>query len=188
MATSEDSSFRQEHWVRWLETTCDYLFAEQDRPLAAAPTASRGARERFLYRARGKLLLLLKTRPPGELDALDELERTFTMQASFVARHPDVSRRLLGWLLEGSDSRISRRIDAVVGQQQARMCRIIDRARREGLVREEIEPQTAATLLVGMIQGLALRMTGDRSQREALLLAALEVFALFRIRVSAAAA
>ena len=55
-------------------------------------------------------------------------------------------------------------------------------------MREEIEPQTAATLLVGMIQGLALRMTGDRSQREALLLAALEVFALFRIRVSAAAA
>ena len=107
MATSEDSSFRQEHWVRWLETTCDYLFAEQDRPLAAAPTASRGARERFLYRARGKLLLLLKTRPPGELDALDELERTFTMQASFVARHPDVSRRLLGWLLEGSDRSVA---------------------------------------------------------------------------------
>lgn len=188
MATSEDGRFRREHWVRWLETTCDYLFDAQDRPQAAAPTASRGARERFLYRARGKLMLLLKNPPPGALDALGELERTFTLQASFVARRPDVSQRLLGWLLDGSDSRISRRIQAVVGQQQARMCRIIERAQRQGLVRQEIEPETAATLLVGMIQGLALRMTGDRRQREALLLAALEVFALFRTRVAAAAA
>lgn len=188
MATHEDGRFRQEHWERWLETTCDYLFAEQDRPVSTPPTASRGARERFLYRARGKLMLLLKNPPPGELDALDELERTFTLQASFVARHPDVSQRLLGWLVEGSDSRIRRRIRAVVGQQQARMCRIIEQAQRQGLVRQEIEPKTAATLLVGMIQGLALRMTGDRRQREALLLAALEVFALFRTRVSAAAA
>ncbi len=178
----------QEHWVRWLETTCDYLFAEQELPPAQPLAASRGARERFLYRARGKLMLLLKNRPAGELDALDELERTFTLQASFVARHPEVPQRLLGWLLEGGDSRIVRRIRSVVDQQQARMCRILERARRQGLVRPEIEPATAATLLVGMIQGLALRMTGDRLQREALLLAALQVFALFRASVSPAAA
>lgn len=190
METRDEASFDRQHLVRWLETSCDYLLGDPNAAAAAVRglPPGRGARERFLYRARGKLMFLLKGQAPRKLGPLEELERTFTLQANFVTRHPEAARQLIGWSLQAEPRRIGRRVHAVIGQQESRLCRIIEQARGQGLLRREVESGAAAKLLIGMIQGLALRVSGDRRQREELLGAVLEAFAGFLGRACTPAA
>ncbi|MFZ3175842.1 MAG: hypothetical protein WA146_13175, partial [Thiobacillus sp.] len=85
-----------------------------------------------------------------------------------------------GWLSQGSDIRIRRRIQMVIGHYETRLCRMIGQSKQQGLIRADIDPRTAAGIFIGMIQGLALRMNANLRQRELLLREAFEMFALYR--------
>lgn len=187
MNISDTNKLEHAHLEQWLETTRHYLFADLESLADAAEKAlleskldSHGAQGRFISRARGGLLRLLKCTAQHDQNPLQELERAFYFQVSFISRHPDVPKRLLGWLSQGSDTRIRRRIQMVIDHYESRLCRMIGRAKHQGLISTGIEPQTAASLFVGMIQGLALRMNAGLLQRELLLREAVEVFALYR--------
>lgn len=187
MNISDTNKFEQAYLEQWLETTRHYLFADLESLADAAEKAllepkldSHGAQGRFISRARGGLLRLLKCTAQHDQNPLQELERAFYFQVSFISRHPDVPKRLLGWLSQDSDTRIRRRIQMVIDHYESRLCRMIGRAKCQGLIRADIEPQTAASLFVGMIQGLAIRMNAGLLQRELLLREAVEVFALYR--------
>jgi len=193
MKTGDTGKFEHGHLKQWLETTRCYLFADQEQLVDAAGKAllesmpgSHGAQDRFISRARGQLLRLLQSTVRRDQNPLQELEQAFYFQVSFISRHPDVPKRLLGWLSQDGDSRIRRRIQLVIGHYESRLCRTIDRARRQGLVSADIEPHAAASLFVAMIQSLALRMNTDLRQRESLLREATHVFALYRAGVLAA--
>lgn len=187
MNMSDTNKFEHAHLEQWLETTRHYLFADQESLSDAAGKAlleprlgSHGAQDRFISRARGSLLRLLKRTAQHDQNPLQELELAFYFQVSFISRHPNVPKRLLGWLSQGSDTRIRRRIQMVIDHYESRLCRMIGRAKRQGFIRADIEPQTAASLFVGMIQGLTLRMNAGLLQRELLLREAVEAFALYR--------
>jgi hypothetical protein len=187
MNTDNMANFEAAHLEQWLETTRRYLFADRVSRTEAtgkAPLESRldshGAQDRFISRARGKLLCLLKRAAQHDHGPLQELERTFHFQASFVVQHPEVPQRLLGWLAQGSDTRIRRRIQMVIGHYESRLCRVIGQAQHHGLIRADIDPQTAARTFIGMIQSLARRMNGNPSQRELLLRDALADFARYK--------
>lgn len=172
---------------QWLKTTRRYLFAgAEDRADAAAkaPIAARldsqGARDRYLSRVRGSLLRRLSRMPNLDRNALQELEHAFRLQVAFIARHPDVPKRLLGWLSQGRGSRTGQRIRRVIGHYESRLSRIIAVAKQQGRVRSDVDPQAAAGIVVGMIQSLALRMTLNLRQRERLLHEAIQSFSLFR--------
>lgn len=57
---------------------------------------------------------------------------------------------------------------------------MIDQAKHQGLVRADIEPRTAASVLISMIQGVALKMDADFRQRELRLREAFEGFSMYR--------
>ncbi|GAO36228.1 hypothetical protein SCT_1630 [Sulfuricella sp. T08] len=190
MNTGNTDMFEQAYLEQWLKTTRHYLFADRENLVDATETAllesnleSHGAQDRFISRARGSLLRLLKRTARQDQNPLHELERAFYFQISFIARHPDIPKRLLGWLSHGGDGRIRRRIQVVINNYELRLCRIIDQAKHQGLIRADIEPHTAASFFVGIIQSLALRMNADLRQRERLLREAVEVFALYRAGV-----
>lgn len=187
MTIGDPRDFAHAYLEQWLETSRLYLFADQETPADApekefpvSEPGSSGARERFISRVRGKLLRLLRRTGQYDGNPLLELEHAFYFQVSFISRHPDVPRRLLGWLSQGGDNRLRRRIQMVIAHYESRLCRMIERARRQGLIRDDIEPQTAASLFVGMIQRLALGMNADPRRRELLLHEAVGVFALYR--------
>ncbi len=193
MNTGNTDKFEHAYLEQWLESTRHYLFADQESLSDAAGKAlleprlgSHGAQDRFISRARGSLLRLLKRTAQHDQNPLLELERAFYFQASFVSRHPDVPKRLLEWLSQGSDTRIRRRIQKVIGHYESRLCRMIAQAKRQGFIRADIDPYAAAGIFIGMIQSLALRLNVNLRQRELLLREAFENFSLYRAGMASA--
>lgn len=187
MQTDDTKGFDNAHLQAWWAATRHYLCADLEGLTDAArtgevwpswETASHGGRKRFIARARGRLLRSLGR---GEHDdPLRELERAFQRQIAFIAWHPEVPRRLLAWLRQDGDMRLRRRIQAVIGHYAARLARIIGRAKQLGLVRADIEPQSEAMRLVGLIQCLALGIDPDSPGRETLFKEATSAFAFFQ--------
>lgn len=190
MSSGDPGGFARAYLEQWMETSRLYLFSDletladaTEKTLSAPKLDSRGARERFISRVRGRLFRLLQQTGQGDGNPLQELEHAFHSQVSFISRHPDVPRHLLEWLLRSGDNRLRRRIQMVIARYESRLCRMIARAKHEGLIRDEIEPQTAASLFVGMIQSLALGMNASPCQQKLLLREAATVFALYRARL-----
>jgi len=188
MHTDDSNTFKPAHLRAWLETTRDYLFSDRQWDADATACAlcqsgldSHGARDRFVSRARGHLLRLMKSAAQRNRDPLLELERAFKIQAAFITRHPEIPRRLLRWLLQGGDSRIQRRVRKVVSHYESRIARLIARARLQGTIRADIDPHAAASVVIGMIQSLAFRLSLNLCQRERVLHEAYARFALFRM-------
>ena len=187
MTDDSMNRFEQDHLKRWWEATRYYLFADMESLPGAAEakdgwlppqTDSHGGRKRFIARARGQLLRAVRRGEQG--DSLRELESAFQQQIAFIARHPDVPRRLLSWLAEDDDRGLQRRVRMLIGHYATRLARIIARAKDQGLVRADVQPSAAAISLVGVIQGLVLRTPAARQRREWFLREAAEAFALYR--------
>lgn len=187
MTDDSMNRFEQDHLKRWWEATRYYLFADMESLPGAAEakdgwlppqTDSHGGRKRFIARARGQLLRAVRRGEQG--DSLRELESAFQQQIAFIARHPDVPRRLLSWLAEDDDRGLQRRVRMLIGHYATRLARIIARAKEQGLVRADVQPSAAAISLVGVIQGLVLRTPAARQRREWFLREAAEAFALYR--------
>lgn len=139
-----------------------------------------GARVRFISRVRGKLLRRVKPTAQRNSNPLQELGRVFFSHVSFIARNPDVAKRMLGWLLLSSDVRIQRRVQMVIDCYASRLARIIERARYQGFIRADISPHFAALFFVSLIQGLALGIGKGQSARNAIFRKAAHAFALYR--------
>lgn len=136
------------------------------------------ARKKFIARVKGRLLRSVRRGEQG--DSLRELERAFQQQIAFIAKHPDIPRRLLSWLAQDDDRGLQRRVRMLIGHYATRLARIIARAKRQGLVSAEIKPHAAAIFLVGVIQGLVLGTPAAPQWREWFLREAAEAFALYR--------
>lgn len=179
--------FKQEHLKCWWETTRYYLFVDMESlPGAAAvaedgwsppQTDSHGGRKRFIARVRGRLPRSVKR--GGKDDPLRELESLFQQQVAFIARHPDVPRRLLSWLAQDCDPSLQRRVRMLIGYYATRLAQIIARAEQQGLISAGIKPHAAAISLVGVIQKLVLESHAVPQRGESFLRKAAEAFALY---------
>ncbi len=189
----DQEALRQDVVERVMQTTRKYLsLPERESATAGArfnrepDPGSQAAQARFVARASGHFQRLRRQSPKRNPDALQELERTFYLQARLISWYPETPRRLLSWLLQDGDNRARRRVQKVIRRHESRVTRIIGDAKQQGLLRAEVEPQTAASLFIGMLQGLALRMGGDARERELLLRAALDMFAAYKTRLACA--
>lgn len=183
--------FAPAHLAQWLETTRYYLFSD----LESAPSVntlprlrqdSHGAQAHFIARVRGRLLRVLKRSPTGGENPLQELERAFYSQVTFIALNPAVPRRMLGWLRDG-DARLQRRIQRIIDHYVSRLSGIIEQGKRQGAIRADINPRSAAMRFVAMIQALVHKADAGLHPREGLFRAATTAFALFRADVAASA-
>lgn len=182
--------FVPEHLAKWRKVTCEYLFV----PLAEArredavdveetlrhPAAKGGSSRGLILSWAGRALShLLKRAAKGEADPLQALENALYFQVSLMAKHPFVPRTLLDWYAHTGDARVRSRIRGVIGHHEKRLSRLIGRAIQQGLVKSNVDAQSAAGVLVGMIQGLALRMNAGISRPEMLLREAATVFSIY---------
>lgn len=146
--------------------------------------ASRGRQRRLISRVRGSLLWFANSAARVERDPLRELERVFQIQIAFIARHPDIPARLLGWRAHDDSVHIRRRVQKLIDLHVSRLSRVIDRARQQGLVAADTEPHAAAWLLVGITQGLAIGLELRPDRPDILLAQADSAFAAYRAQLA----
>lgn len=139
--------------VRWTET------AEEALPHPASQASStRAVLLSWAFRA---LLHLLRRATRDEKVPLAALESAFYFHVSFMAKHPTVPGTIMAWYSQTRDVRVRARIEAAIGHYESRLARLIGKAKLQGLVRPAVDAQTAASVFVGMIQGLMLRVNAD---------------------------
>ncbi len=136
----------------------------------------RSTRAVLLSWAHRALLRLLRRATQHEENPLMALESAFYFHVSFMAKHPSVPRMILAWYSQTRDARVRSRIQGAIGHYESLLAQLVGKAKRQGLVKSTIDAQTAASVFVGMIQGLVLRMDADLSRPEMLLREAATAF------------
>jgi hypothetical protein len=167
--------FDPAHLEKWWKITRAYLagpLAELRSDDAVKETTRhpvpqvRGDRSVLLSWAHRALLHLLRRATQIEDNPLKALESGLYFHASLMAKYPSVPATILAWYLHTTDTRIRSRIRGVIGHYENRLSRLINRAKQQGLVRSGVDAQAAASVLVGLIQGMVLRMNAGASRPE----------------------
>ena len=88
---------------------------------------------------------------------LAALEAMFTTHIDFIAQHPGVPRMIFGELQRHDDTPTKRMVQTLINGYRERLCVLIDKGKAEGELNQELDTKAAATLFIGMIQGLVIQ-------------------------------
>ena len=114
---------------------------------------------------RDRLLPILSQAAAQGHDPLDALQRMFFAHIDFIARHPAIPRLLMSEHLHGRSKALRQLVTEIMLGYEAKITGLIEDAQAQGLARTELDAHAAATLYIGMIQGLVLQTSILRSQR-----------------------
>jgi AcrR family transcriptional regulator len=97
---------------------------------------------------------------------LEALEAMFFTHVDFVACHPGVPRILFGELQRSGETPAKRRVHSLLGSYGEHLRGQIEAGKRTGQVAGEVDALAAATLFIGVIQGLVMQslLVGDVQQ------------------------
>ncbi|HJX58806.1 MAG TPA: TetR/AcrR family transcriptional regulator [Thiobacillus sp.] len=98
-------------------------------------------------------------------DPLDALQRMFFAQINFIASHPAIPRVLMSEHLHGRSAALRRLVTEIMLGYEAKIAGLLADAQAQGLARADLDVHAAATLYIGMIQGLVLQTSILRGQR-----------------------
>ncbi|MBW8330294.1 MAG: TetR/AcrR family transcriptional regulator [Thiobacillus sp.] len=98
-------------------------------------------------------------------DPLDALERMFFAHIDFIAGHPAIPRVLTSEHLHGRSGALRQLVTEIMLGYEAKIAGLLGDAQARGLARAGLDPHAAATLYIGMIQGLVLQTSILRGQR-----------------------
>lgn len=126
-----------------------------------------------------RLLARIDRLAGAEPEPLAALEAMFLGHVEFIAEHPGVPRMMAGQLQHTGETPAKRVARVLVENYATRLRRILSAARAEGVLRRDLDVDAAATLFLGMIQGLVMQhlMHGDSARMRA---DAPRVFAIYR--------
>lgn len=97
-------------------------------------------------------------------DPLDALQRMFFAQIDFIASHPAIPRVLMSEHLHGRSAALRRLVTEIMLGYEAKIAGLLADAQTQGLARADLDVHAAATLYIGMIQGLVLQTSILRGQ------------------------
>ena len=98
-------------------------------------------------------------------DPLDALQRMFFAQIEFIASHPAIPRVLMSEHLHGRSAALRRLVTEIMLGYEAKIAGLLADAQAQGLARADLDVHAAATLYIGMIQGLVMQTSILRGQR-----------------------
>jgi len=110
---------------------------------------------------------------------LAALEAIFMAHLDFVSRHPGVPRILLTELQRTGTTPAKQLAQEFLTEYEQRLCRLIETGKTFGEITPYVSTESATTLFVGTIQGLAVQSIVKDSQKQILSQAA-EIFSLYR--------
>lgn len=110
----------------------------------------------ILNRVRDRLMQLLEHEAMATRNPLQAITNIFDSHVSYIYRNPVVAH-LLVYLLQTQNPDLRRQVQRIVQGYESDFSILISLARAKCLVRAEVDPQTAARLIITMIQGLIFR-------------------------------
>lgn len=88
---------------------------------------------------------------------VDRLRAIFTTHIEFVVEHVGVPRILFGELQRDGDAPGKARVRALMAGYRDRVISLLEQAKTQGLIKETTDCPAAATMFLGMVQGLAMQ-------------------------------
>jgi AcrR family transcriptional regulator len=88
---------------------------------------------------------------------LAALEAMFIAHVDFVAKHPGVPRMLFGELQRAEATPAKRMVQTLITQYGARLHALIEQGKAQGELAADVDPNAAATLFIGSVQGLVMQ-------------------------------
>jgi AcrR family transcriptional regulator len=98
-------------------------------------------------------------------DPLDALERMFFAHVEFISRHPAIPRVLMSEHLHRRSSALRQLVTEILLGYETKIDGLLSDAQAQGLARADLDTHAAATLYIGMIQGLVLQTSILRDRR-----------------------
>jgi AcrR family transcriptional regulator len=91
------------------------------------------------------------------------LEAMFLSNIEFICEHPGVPRMMFGELQRAEMTPAKRMAQVMLGRYRERLSRLVRAGQERGELRGSLDPDAAATLFIGMIQGLVVQslLAGD---------------------------
>ena len=116
-----------------------------------------------MKRVRAELLSKLDAAARAEPDALAALGAVFRAHVAYVVAHPGVPRFIFHELQQPADSAAKREVRALLQAYRKLLLRLFAAAIESGRLPAQLDQEAAATLFVGIVQGLVMQsMLGDR--------------------------
>lgn len=120
---------------------------------------------------RDRLMKVLDKAAADATDPLDAIERMFFAHITFISKHPAIPRLLFSELLHKKSSKLRHLIQEIISGYEAKIAGLLEAAKSQSLVPDDLDSKSAAVLYIGMIQGLVMQASifgGKRSlQQEA---------------------
>ncbi|MBP6508286.1 MAG: TetR/AcrR family transcriptional regulator [Opitutaceae bacterium] len=93
----------------------------------------------------------------GANSPLAALEAMFIAHLDFVGKHPGVPRLLFSELQRAKDTATKRLVRTMLTQYAQRLHTLLEQGKQQGEVAPEVDTNAAATLFIGLIQGLIMQ-------------------------------
>ncbi|NDP47663.1 MAG: TetR/AcrR family transcriptional regulator [Sulfuriferula multivorans] len=114
---------------------------------------------------RDRLMAVLGRAAAQGRDPLDALQRMFFAHIEFIADHPAIPRVLTSKHLHGRNTVLRQLVTDIMLGYEAKIAGLLSDAQAQGLARADLDTHAAATLYIGMIQGLVLQTSILRGKR-----------------------
>lgn len=115
---------------------------------------------------RDRLMSVLGRAAAEGRDPLDALQRMFFAHVDFIAAHPAIPRLLMSEHLHGRSTMLRTLVTEILLGFEAKIAGQLEAARDQDLARRDLDTHAAATLYLGLIQGLVLQSSILRGQRD----------------------
>jgi AcrR family transcriptional regulator len=115
---------------------------------------------------RGQLLARVEKAAAQGGDPIDSLERMFHAHIGFIAKHPAIPRLIFSDELRSKNPRLKQLIQEIITGYERKIAALLRAAKEQGLARADLDEESAATLFIGMIQGLVLQSSIFAGKRE----------------------
>lgn len=114
---------------------------------------------------RDRLMAVLGRAAEQGRDPLDALERMFFAHIAFIEGHPAIPRVLMSEHLHGRSSALRQMVTEIMLGYEAKIAGLLQAAQAQARVRADLDTHAAATLYIGMIQGLVMQSSILRGKR-----------------------
>lgn len=113
-----------------------------------------------------KLLARTDKAAQEALSPLAALEAMFRTHIDFIARHPGAPRMIFGELQNHNDTPAKLMVQTLINNYRERLRSIMEKGKSLGELDPDLDTKAAATLFIGMIQGLVIQslLAGDAAR------------------------
>ena len=108
---------------------------------------------------RERLMAVLEKAAAEAVDPIDTIERMFFAHIAFISKHPSIPRLLFSEMLHKKNNKLHKLIQEIISGYESKISSLLEAAKKQSLVDNELDSQNAAVLYIGMIQGLFMRIS-----------------------------